>query len=307
MPFNTIDDALRYEREYEQKAREAADYIRPFLNGVPEWGIVLGSGLGDLISTIENPIVIPYSDIPNFPQCTVEGHEGKLYIGTIAGVPIIGLSGRKHYYEVAADPINTGILQAVFPVHVLAELGVKNYFATNAAGGLNMRYDIGDLMIVDSHINLHIPNPLLGRHMDFTRVDDGERVWRFQPQADEYDPAYQWMLYRASGRHEPHMWGGVYCALTGPTYEADAECRFLRISGADAVGMSTAPEVVVARNRGMRAVAMSIITNKVDKWGRNNTNHKEVKAILDSEPVRQRLYDTVSGFFGLYRQEYMKA
>src|SRR3989344_1078336 len=192
-----FEQALDFRDHYERKVAEAADYIKNKLgNSKPVFGIVLGSGLGDLASSIEDAAVIAYEDIPNFPTTTIPGHEGKLLIGKIEGVPVIGLKGRKHYYEVADEPFNAGILQTVFPVHVLANLGVPNYFVTNAAGGLNQDYAVGDIMILRSHINF-LPNALLGRHHDFSRVDDTGQVWRFQPMNGAYDPELTAMIKQA--------------------------------------------------------------------------------------------------------------
>jgi len=312
-----FEQALDFRDHYERKVAEAADYIKNKLgNSKPVFGIVLGSGLGDLASSIEDAAVIAYEDIPNFPTTTIPGHEGKLLIGKIEGVPVIGLKGRKHYYEVADEPFNAGILQTVFPVHVLANLGVGNYFVTNAAGGLNMRYSVGDIMIIRSHINL-LPNSLLGRHNHFDRIDDGNHAWRFQPMNGAYDQNLSKLLLQAGGKRyvggigralsdfaffmdltKRHVHEGTYLAVTGPTYETEAECVAFRDGlRADAVGMSTTPEVIVARNRGMRVVGMSCITNVIAADGTNATNHEEVKAILDSSEVRDRLSSTVINFF----------
>ncbi|MDO8511391.1 MAG: purine-nucleoside phosphorylase [Nanoarchaeota archaeon] len=293
-----------FQQNYEKKVKEAAAFLEQFLpdHFSPQFGITLGSGLGDLADEIMADVVIPYKDIPHFPQTTVPGHEGTLIFGELKGVQLAGLKGRKHYYEVADLPFNVGMLQVVFPVHVLAELGFKNYFATNAAGGLNQEYNIGDMMVISSHINM-MPNALLGRQHDFSRVDDGQPVWRFQPMNGAYDQEWSNLLLSAAGIHGRHMHHGKYLAVTGPTYETEGECLAFREGmGADAVGMSTAPEVIVARNRGMKCVGMSCITNKIAADGTNATNHEEVKAILESSEVRNRLTSTVADFFALYRE-----
>ena len=300
-----------FSKNYESKVGEAARYLKPLVEKhKPEFGLVLGSGLGDLADAIDVKADFAYKTIPHFPQTTVQGHEGRLIFGELEGVPVIGLKGRKHYYEVADLPFNVGMLQVIFPVHVLAELGVKNYFATNAAGGLNKNYNVGDVMVIDSHINM-IPNALLGRHHDFKRVDNGESVWRFQPMNNAYDKELSQLLLEA-GEKNGRMYAlgdmkkGKYLAVTGPTYETEGECLAFRDGmGADAVGMSTAPEVIVARNRGMKCVGMSCITNKIAADGTNATNHEEVKTILESEEVRARLAGTVANFFTLYRKEVM--
>jgi len=305
MSLQRLEAALEFQEHYEERVAEAADFLRIKLEErKPEFGIVLGSGLGDLAKEIQNPIILNYKEIPHFPQPTAHGHAGKLYIGELEGVPIIGLSGRTHYYEVAAEPLNTGILQVVFPVHVLADLGVPNYFSTNAVGGLNLGYEVGDLMIIKSHINL-IPNPLLGRQYIIDRETDKKAV-RFQPMNDAYDPELRELLKEAGKEHTAQMHEGTYLAVTGPTYETEAECiAFRQGLHADAVGMSTAAEIIAARNRGMRTVAFSCITNTIKGDGTNATNHDEVVRILGSPEVKERLTGTVKNFFGLYRKTYM--
>ena len=297
------DSALEYRDHYEQAVAKAAAYIRERLGErKPVFGIVLGSGLGGLADEIAQPTILSYEEIPGFPKTTVAGHEGKLLIGELEGVSVIGLKGRKHYYEVADAPMNIGILQVVFAVHVLAELGVTHYFVTNAAGGLNPSYKVGDLMILRSHLSF-LPNSLLGRHHTFTRVDTGERVARFEPMNDAYDSELRTVLKVAASDQKGHIHEGVYLALTGPTYETEAECIMFRDSlHADAVGMSTVPEVIAARSRGMRVVGMSCITNTIAPDGTNATNHEEVKAILESRAVKERLVSTVKNFFRAFRE-----
>lgn len=300
-----LEQALDFRDHYEEKVRGAAEDLRKrkkLTTVKPVFGIVLGSGLGELGDVIEDAIRIPYSEIPNFPIPTVSGHEGTLLIGTLEGVPVIGLNGRKHYYEVADEPLNTGILQTVFPVHVLAELGVRNYFVTNAAGGLNSEYGVGDIMIIRSHINF-LPNPLLGRHHKFLRVDDARPALRFQPMNSAYDPALRQMLHEAGSDYREHIHEGTYLGVTGPTYETEGESIAFRDGlKADAVGMSTTPEVIIARNRGMQVVGMSCITNEIAADGTNTTDHTQVEAILKSPQVKERLSSTARNFFRIYRE-----
>ena len=244
----------------------------------------------------------------------MEGHEGKLIYGRLEGVPVIGLKGRIHFYEHADDFFNNAMLKATFPVQVLAELGVKNYFVTNAAGGLNTDYKVGDIMVLDTHIHRQ-PNPLLGRHRTFTRVNDGKRVWRFEPTNDLYDKEFSAMLRQSGPREHTHH--GTYVAVTGPTYESKGEALELKNRillpedvestkrVADAAGMSTTAEVIVAKNRGMSAVGFSCITNEIPDTGDNNTDHEEVTAVLNSPEVRNRLSDTVKNFFREYNQRHM--
>lgn len=193
------------------------------------------------------------------------------------------------------------MLQVVFGVHVLAELGVPNYFSTNAVGGLNLNYAVGDIMIIRSHINL-IPNPLLGREHNFKRLD-GRKTSRFEPMNDAYDPELRALLEKAGEKYAGHVHTGRYLALTGPTYETEAECVAFRDGlFVDAVGMSTAPEIIVARNRGMKTIAFSCITNTITADGTNATNHEEVVKTLDSPEVKERLTGTVRNFFRLYSE-----
>jgi purine-nucleoside phosphorylase len=304
MSLKLLEEALNFRDNYEAKVQSAADYIKDKLgNHKPIFGIVLGSGLGELADSIDKSITVPYEEIPYFPTTTIEGHEGKMLIGELEGVPVIGLKGRKHYYEVADEPFNNGMLKAVFGVHVLANLGVKNYFVTNAAGGLNQKYDVGNIMVLKSHIHLQ-PNPLLGRHHQFTRIEDNTRVWRFQPMSKAYDPKLKSLLLQAGSEHKEQIHVGTYLAVTGPTYETEGECLAFRDGlKADAVGMSTTAEVIVARNRGMNVVGMSCITNKIAKDGTNATDHNEVKAILESKEVKDRLSSTVREFFKRYKTQ----
>ena len=193
--------------------------------------------------------------------------------------------------------MNLGILESVFAIQVMAELGIPNYFVTNAAGGLNPDFNVGDVMLINSHINF-LPNPLLGVHFPFTRVDDGETTYRFQSMNNAYDDKLRKKFLKANKKFEKNIHQGSYLAVTGPSYETEAECLAFRNGlSADAVGMSTTPEVIVARNRGMKVVGFSCITNKIDQDGTNATNHEEVKSILESSKVRKRLTTLVVNFF----------
>lgn len=301
-------DALDYYDNYEDRVAEASDFLRTFAgNSTPEFALVLGSGLGKLASCIDVVNKISYTEIPDFPIPLVPGHEGNLILGDIEGISVLALQGRKHYYEVADEPMNTGILQVVFPVHVLANLGISNYFVTCAAGGFSPEYNVGDLMIIKSHINF-IPNPLLGQDRDFKKIDDTQ-CSRFQPMNAAYNPTYQNLLFEAGKEPKTsiHIRQGVYAALTGPSYETESECIALRRLGADAVGMSTAPEVIAARYRGMNVAGMACITNVIAEDGTNATSHEEVSSILQSAETEQRLYDVVKGFFRLFSENKPKA
>jgi purine-nucleoside phosphorylase len=273
---------------YVQQVNEAVDFIRRKTGDKkfsPHVALTLGSGLNKLADLIKPIATIPYSDIPRFPVSTVPGHEGTLIAGHLEGVPMIGLKGRKHYYEVAHGIRPMDIV--TFPVHVAASLGCKLYIATNAAGGLNPSYKVGNLMIIKSHIGLFQPNPLLGARHDF-----GSNAL-FQPQNTEYSPRLRKIFLEL----DPYIREGVYAGLTGTTYETQAECLMLRTMGTDAVGMSTVPEIIVATNRGMETFAVSMITNVIAADGTNATNHAEVTAVLNSKETEEKLFRVFREFF----------
>lgn len=266
----------------------AVSFVQKKLKGKnfsPRVALTLGSGLNKLADLIGPIAIIPYKDIPHFPISTVPGHEGTMILGYLKGIPVVGLKGRKHYYEVADLPNAMDIV--TFPVHVVASLGCKLYVATNAAGGLNPTFKVGNLMVIKSHIGLFQPNPLLGVHHDFGGND------LFQPQNNEYDANLRKMfrLIDISIRE------GVYIGLTGRTYETQAECLMLRKLGAGAVGMSTVPEIIVATNRGMKTLGVSLISNVIAKDGTNATNHEEVVAVLNSKKTEEKLYRVFKTFF----------
>ena len=230
------------------KINEAADFIKSRLGGkTPTVGIILGSGLGQLAEKIEAETVIPYIEIPNFAKSTAIGHKGNLIFGSLAGKQVCAMQGRFHYYE--GYPTD----KLTLPVRVMARLGVETLFVSNAAGGLNPFYSVGDLMIISDHINL-LPNPLIGPNFE----DFGER---FTDMTAAYDRGLIAAGRRAAAELGIEVREGVYLANSGPSYETPAEVRFYRTIGADAVGMSTVPEVLVARHCGMRVFGMSVITN----------------------------------------------
>jgi len=249
--------------------------------------LTLGSGLNELI---ENELgyteMIDYKDIPHFPTPTTEGHTGRAVYGKCQGLGVLVLQGRKHYYEVA-DQVS-GLSQISFPIDVIANLGTKIYFATNAAGGLEPHFNVGDLMTITSHLS-NIPDPRLGRHKDF-----GENP-RFTPMDNAYNKDLERCLFRAAAdiNHE-RSHSGVYAAFTGPHYETNAEIMEARKNGVSAVGMSTAPEIIVARNRHVHCVAFSSITNKVGHS--NATNHEEVVEAANNQETKQFYADTILNF-----------
>lgn len=229
--------------------REAAAFIASQVAPrEPQTAIILGSGLGALADEIENPVVIPYNTIPHFVHSTAAGHKGNLICGLLGGKPVLAMQGRFHYYE------GYTMQQVTFPVRVMKLLGIRNLFVSNAAGGINTGYRIGDLMIIRDHINM-LPNPLIGpnveafgpRFPDMTRAYDRDFIRR----AEEIAAANDIPLHK-----------GVYVGLTGPSYETPAEYAFYAKGGGDAIGMSTVPEVIVARHCGLRVFGMSVITNE---------------------------------------------
>ena len=213
----------------------------------PEIGIVLGSGLGKLADQIENPLVIPYSDLPGFPVSTAIGHKGNFIVGTLGGKCVIAMQGRIHYYE--GYPMHLVVL----PIRVMIRIGIQYLFVSNAAGGTNLSFHVGDLMIIRDHINL-IPNPLIGPNLD-------EFGPRFPDMTRPYDPGLILKAEEIAAWEGISLQKGVYVAVTGPCYETPAEYRYFRNIGADAVGMSTVPEVIVARHSSIPVFGMSVITD----------------------------------------------
>ena len=232
-----------------EKIMAAADYIAAKLNGKkPFAGIVLGSGLGKLADKIENQIVIPYKDIPGFPVSTAVGHKGNFIAGELGGKFIVAMQGRFHFYE--GYPMELVTL----PIRVMKVLGIQYLFVSNAAGGVNFDYKVGDLMVINDHIN-HLPNPLIGPNMD-------EFGPRFPDMTRPYDPTLRKMAFEIAAGLGYGLKSGVYFASSGPTYETPAEYKYYRLIGADAVGMSTIPEVIVARHSSIPVFGMSVITNE---------------------------------------------
>ena len=231
-----------------QLMKAAAEYLSARLEGrKPVAGIVLGSGLGKLADQIEDPIVIPYGGIPKFPTSTAIGHKGNFICGYLGGKCVIAMQGRIHYYE--GYPMN----QVVLPIRVMIGLGIKALFVSNAAGGTNLAYHVGDLMIIRDHINL-IPNPLIGPNLDTLGP-------RFPDMTRPYDPILIKKAEAIAKEEGIYLQKGVYIAVSGPCYETPAEYKFFRLIGGDAVGMSTVPEVIVARHASIPVFGMSVITD----------------------------------------------
>jgi purine-nucleoside phosphorylase len=247
--------------------RAAADVIRKRTAHKPKVGMILGSGLNGLAEAVEGADLIPYADIPNYPVSTVEGHVGRLVIGTLEGQEVLVMQGRAHFYE------GYTMAQVGFPVRVMQVLGIETLIVTNAAGGLNLSYRPGDVMIISDHINLlgmAGQNPLYGPNID-------ELGPRFPSMNNAYDPRLRAIAREAALKARIPHHEGVYICLAGPSFESPADVRFLRLIGADAVGMSTVPEVLVARHGGMRVLGLSGISNKlIGEEGAPPPNHEEV-------------------------------
>ncbi|UYQ91646.1 purine-nucleoside phosphorylase [Chitinophaga horti] len=255
-----------------QQIKEAADYIRQFAAQVPETGIILGSGLGNLVNDIDDRKEIPYGNIPHFPVATVEGHHGKLIVGTIKGRPVVAMAGRFHYYE------GFSMQQVTFPVRVMKELGVSTLLVSNAAGGMNAAFNVGDLMIITDHINLQPEHPLRGKN-------ESSFGPRFPDMSEPYAKTLVAKAKEIAAAHNIPVHTGVYVGVQGPTFETRAEYKFMHIIGGDAVGMSTVPEVIVAAHAGLKVFAMSVITDLGIREEENTITHEEVlEAANAAEP-----------------------
>ena len=232
-----------------EKIHTAADYVTDVLAGrKPEIGIVLGSGLGKLADQIENPLVVPYKDIPGFPVSTAIGHKGNFIVGQLGGKCIIAMQDRIHYYE------GYGMDLVVLPIRVMMTVGIQKLFVSNAAGGVSFDLHIGDLMIIKDHINL-LPNPLIGPNMDHLGP-------RFPDMTRPYDPSLIALAKQVAADQGITLKEGVYVGGTGPSYETPAEYKYFRLIGGAAVGMSTVPEVIAARHAGVPVFGISVITNE---------------------------------------------
>lgn len=233
---------------YFKKISEAKSYIEDIINIKPTIGLILGSGLGVLADEIENPVIIDYKHIPNFPVSTVEGHAGQLAVGELAGKQVMALKGRLHYYE------GYTMNEITFPVRVMSSLGIEQIIVTNVSGGINKGFVPGDLMIIKDHINFGFNNPLIGPNNN----DLGER---FPDMSNAYDKDLIALAKKVANQHNINVKEGVYAFLTGPVYETPSEINMISILGADAVGMSTVPEVTTAVHGGIKVLGISCITN----------------------------------------------
>jgi purine-nucleoside phosphorylase len=260
---------------YEEIA-EAAGFLREKSAQPIEFGMILGSGLGALADLVEDAVSVEFHQIPNFPRSTVQGHKGRLVFGTLRGRRVAVMQGRVHVYE--GYPLS----RITLPVRVMKALGAHSLIVTNAAGGIRTSFTPGDLMMINDHINLMGDNPLIGPNDDRLGV-------RFPPMSAAYDREYRHLAHQVARQEGITLREGIYCALTGPNYETPAEVRYLERSGADAVGMSTVPEVLVAVHSGMRVLGISSITNVLHQGPSQDTHHEVLEAANRSGPEMQKL------------------
>ncbi len=231
-----------------EKIQETVNYIKQRIDFEPAVGIVLGTGLGGLTKEIETRESLPYTEIPNFPVSTVKGHEGRLIFGMLGGRKVVAMQGRFHYYE------GYTMQELTFPIRIMKFLGIQLLILSNAAGGVNPDFEIGDLMVIRDHINLMGSNPLIGRN----NLHLGPR---FPDMSEAYDKKAIREFTKIARHHNIHFQVGVYAAVSGPTFETPSEYRYIRILGADAVGMSTVPEAIVARHMSLPVFAVSVISD----------------------------------------------
>ncbi|MCM1317154.1 MAG: purine-nucleoside phosphorylase [Bacteroides sp.] len=255
-----------------EQIKQTADYIRARVENLPDTAIILGTGLGALVDHIEDKKYIPYSEIPNFPVSTVEGHSGNLIFGRLGSRPVMAMQGRFHYYE------GYDMKQVTFPIRVMKALGISTLFVSNAAGGMNKEFRVGDVMIITDHINLFPENPLRGKNY-------AELGPRFPAMTEPYDKKLIALADQIAAERGIRVMHGVYVGTPGPTFETPAEYEYFRIIGGDAVGMSTVPEVIVARHADMRVFGVSVITDLGGKDVTDVPTHEEVqKAAQAAQP-----------------------
>ena len=244
------------------------DYVRTRTDFVPKAALVLGSGLGGFAANLKVECEVPYADIPGFPVSTVPGHAGKFIFGYLGEAPVVCMQGRVHYYE------GYSIDDVVLPARLMKELGAEILFLTNASGGVNPAFNAGDLMLITDHIACFVPNPLMGPNIE-------ELGTRFPDMSHIYDPALCDVIRGVAKADGIELREGVYCQLTGPSYESPAEIRMLGAMGADAVGMSTAVEAVAANHCGLRVCGVSCVSNKAAGLSPTPLSHKEVQEAAD--------------------------
>ncbi|MCE3280679.1 MAG: purine nucleoside phosphorylase inosine and guanosine-specific [Bacteroidetes bacterium] len=249
-----------------EQIKKTAAYIQSKIDVQPEIGIILGTGLGGLVKEINIKHTITYEEIPNFPVSTVEGHSGKLIFGELGGKNVVAMQGRFHFYE------GYNMQQVTYPVRVMKFLGIQKLFVSNASGGVNSDFEIGDLMIINDHINFFPAHPLTGKNL-------AEIGPRFPDMSEAYSKEIIAKAKKVASANNIKVQEGVYLGLSGPTFETPAEYRMVKILGADAVGMSTVPEVIVARHMGIPCFAISIITDLGVEGKIVEVTHEEVQHV----------------------------
>lgn len=264
-----------------EKINLTANYIKAKISNLPNIAIILGTGLGALVNHIEEAEYISYSDIPNFPLSTVEGHSGNLIFGYLGGKRIMAMQGRFHYYE------GYDMKEVTFPIRVMKALGVKTLFVSNAAGGMNKEFRVGDIMIINDHINLFPENPLRGKNYN-------ELGPRFPAMTEAYSHKLIKLANVIAAEKGIRVMNGVYVGTSGPTFETPAEYEYFRIIGGDAVGMSTVPEVIVANHASMEVFGVSVITDLGGKDITEVPTHEEVqKAAMKAQPKMVEIMQTL--------------
>ena len=254
------------------RIQQTSDFILSKFNCQNPIGVILGTGLGGFVEEIDIQAEIPYSEIPHFPHSTVEGHDGKLIYGSLSGKQVIALKGRFHFYE------GYSMQDVVYPIRVMARLGVKNLILSNASGGVNPLFKVGDIMLINDHINLFPSNPLIG-------PNDDSMGPRFPDMSEPYSRLFIQKMKAAANSESIKLREGVYAGVSGPCFETPAEYKYLRIIGADAVGMSTVPETIAAKHLGMNVAALSVITDLGIEGIVEQVSHEEVqKAANEAEP-----------------------
>ncbi len=260
------------------KLQETVAFIKNKYPAVPKVGIVLGSGLGNFLSEMEIEASVRYQDIPNFPVSTVEGHEGKLVFGQLGGKKVVAMAGRFHYYEGYSPS------EVIFPIRVMKLLGIETLLLSNAAGGVHADFKVGDLMIITDHISMAVVNPLIGKNEDTLGL-------RFPDMSEPYNKDLIKKARSIGKKLNIPLKEGIYFGVTGPTFETHAEYRMIKLLGADAVGMSTVQEAIVAAHMGLPVFAISIITDMGIRQDENRITHEEVLAAAqDAEPLLTSIF-----------------
>lgn len=263
-----------------EQINQTANYLRSRVDDMPHIAIILGTGLGGLRNHIENQVIIPYTEIPNFPVSTVEGHSGNLIFGSLGGKRVIAMQGRFHYYE------GYDMKQVTFPVRVFKALGVATLFVSNAAGGMNKEFQVGDIMTITDHINLFPENPLRGKNYS-------ELGPRFPAMTEAYSHRLVKLADDIASQKGIRLMHGVYVGTPGPTFETPAEYEYFRIIGGDAVGMSTVPEVIVANHASMEVYGISVITDLGGKDITEVPSHEEVQ--LAAQKAEPKMVELIKG------------